>query len=156
MERLDSSWRTASYSARAVDGFLLQVAAGEFTGTGGTAAHPNSITADDLELQLAGPVKDSCIAQDPRFRTAILNQAKAAKIHSRALIALDLALYDLLGKIANLPCHAFWGGALRTRVAAVRMIGVKPPDELCSAIKALTRKDTATSRSKLALRWLRM
>jgi L-alanine-DL-glutamate epimerase-like enolase superfamily enzyme len=137
MDRLDASWRTASYSARAVDGFILRVDAGGFSGLGATAAHPNSISPEDLEVQLAGPIRDACMGADPLFRTTICAKANAARIHPRALIALDLALHDLIGNICDLPCHVFWGGALRARVKVVRMIGVKPPSELNAAVAAL-------------------
>src|ERR1051325_9743194 len=103
MERLDPAWRTASYSAKGVDGFVIQIIMGNFIGIGATAAHPNSISPDYLEQQLTGPVKRACLGQDPLFRTAICANAASANIHPRARIALDLALYDILGKIAGLP-----------------------------------------------------
>src|ERR1051325_7558121 len=137
MERLDSSWRTASYSAKAVDGFIVQIMAGGFIGIGGTAAHPNNITGDDLERQLQGPVRDACLGQDPLSRQGISIRAEARKVHPRARIAMDLALHDLLGKIAGLPCHAFWGGPLRQSVKIVRMVGIKPPPDLRTAVGAL-------------------
>jgi L-alanine-DL-glutamate epimerase-like enolase superfamily enzyme len=137
LERIDSSWRTATYSARAVDGFIVQILAGDFIGVGATAAHPNNISGDDLERQLVGPIKEACVGQDPLFRSTICAAAAAKNIHPRALMALDLALYDLLGKIADLPCHAFWGGALRKKIKVVRMVGIKAPLELSETVGAL-------------------
>jgi L-Ala-D/L-Glu epimerase len=137
MERIDPTWRTASYAASTVDGFILEIFAGGTVGIGGTAAHPNSISADDLELQLLGPVKEALVGKDPTLANAIRQKLVASNIHPRACLAADLALYDLIGKTANLPCHAFWGGPLRSKLKVVRMVGIKPPAELKTAVKAL-------------------
>ena len=62
---------------------------------------------------------------------------KAAKVHSRASIAADLALYDLLGKVANVPGYVLLGGKFRPRITVVRMVGVKSPPELKATVGEL-------------------
>ena len=137
LERVDPTWRTASYAASSVDSFILEIVAGGTIGVGATAAHPNSISAHDLEAQLLGPVKKAVIGGDAAWGNLIRQKLAASNLHPRARIAADLALYDLLGKLANLPCHAFWGGPLRSKLNVVRMVGIKPPAELKIAVKSL-------------------
>jgi galactonate dehydratase len=37
-------------------------------------------------------------------------------VRSTAIAGVDLALWDILGKIHNVPCHQLWGGAVRDYV----------------------------------------
>jgi L-alanine-DL-glutamate epimerase-like enolase superfamily enzyme len=137
MARVDPAWRTASYAGNAVDGFIIEVDAGDVTGIGGTAAHPSNITGDDLGAQLNGPVRSALLGADILSANAARETIRAAGVHTRSLIAADLALYDLTGRLANLPCYALWGGRVRPRVPIVRMVGIKPPAELRAAVGEL-------------------
>jgi len=137
MPRVDQAWRTASYARNAVEGFILEIDADGATGIGGTAAHPSNISGDQLEAQLNGPVRSALLGADPMAGNVIRQKLREAKLHTRSSIAADLALYDLVGKLANLPCHALWGGLLRSHVRVVRMVGIKPPAELETAVGAL-------------------
>lgn len=59
--------------------------------------------------------------------------------HSYAKCAIDIALYDLLGKALNAPIHTLLGGACRDGVAVAHMIGLMPEseavDEGCGAVR---------------------
>jgi len=140
MPRVDPAWRTASYAGNAVEGFILEVDADGTTGIGGTAAHPSNILGDQLETQLNGPIRSALLGSNPLSGNAIRDTVRRANVHTRASIAADLALYDLTGKLANLPCHALWGGAVRTHVRVVRMVGIKPPAELEVAVRQLVEQ----------------
>jgi L-Ala-D/L-Glu epimerase / N-acetyl-D-glutamate racemase len=134
LPRADPAWRTSIYAGSAVEGFVVEVAANGAVGIGGSAAHPLVISGDDVEAQLNGPVRDILIGADVYDGSGIQQALKAAKVHSRASIAADLALYDLLGKIANLPGYVLLGGKFRPRVTVVRMVGVKAPPELKTTV----------------------
>jgi L-alanine-DL-glutamate epimerase-like enolase superfamily enzyme len=140
MPRVDPAWRTSSYADNAIQGFILEVAAGETVGIGGTAAHPSNISGDDLEAQLKGPVRDLLIGADVYEGSSIREALKAGDLHTRATIAADLALYDLLGKLANLPCYVLLGGKLRDHVNVVRMVGIKAPDDLKKTVGELVNQ----------------
>ena len=137
MARVDPAWRTASYAGTAVDGFIIEVDAGGVTGIGGTAAHPSNISGDDLAAQLSGPVRAALLKGDVLAANAVREEIRKSNVHKRSLIAADLALYDLTGKLANLPCYALWGGRVRSQVKIVRMVGIKPPAELQAAVAQL-------------------
>lgn len=137
MQRLDPTYRTASFAAGAAGGFLLEITAGGVTGIGGTAAHPVTIQIEDLAAQLSGPVRKVLLGADPLAGNLIRLDLKRMEIHPRGRLAADLALYDLLGKLANLPCHAFWGGMVRSKVKVIRMVGIKSPDQLVAAVRPI-------------------
>ena len=137
MPRVDPAWRTASYADNSVVSFILEIAADGIIGIGGTAGHPRSMPADTLEAQLNGPVKNALLGADALCGNAVRDTIRQANVDARALIAADLALYDLVGKAAKLPCHALWGGAIRPRVRIDRMVGIKAPDELVAHVGQL-------------------
>lgn len=137
MPRVDAGWKTASYAANAVEGFILEIDADGVTGIGGTAGHPNSMPAEKLDAQLNGPVRAGLLGADALSGNAVRETIRRANVDARASIAADLALYDLAGKLADLPCHALWGGAIRPNVKIVRMVGIKSPAELKSTVAQL-------------------
>jgi L-Ala-D/L-Glu epimerase / N-acetyl-D-glutamate racemase len=140
MPRVDAGWKTASYAANAVEGFILEVDADGVTGIGGTAGHPNSMPGDKLAAQLNGPIRSLLLGADALGGNAVRDAIQKANVHARASIAADLALYDLAGKLANLPCHALWGGAIRPNVKIVRMVGIKSPADLISTVGQLVEQ----------------
>jgi L-alanine-DL-glutamate epimerase-like enolase superfamily enzyme len=137
MPRVDPAWRTASYAGSAVVGFILELDADGITGIGGTAAHPSNISGDDLEAELNGPIRSALLGADTLSANAVRNLIHQTGVHNRSSIAADLALHDLTGKLANLPCYALWGGRVRSQVKIVRMVGIKPPPELAAAVGQL-------------------
>lgn len=140
MPRVDPAWRTASYAGNAVDGFIIEIGADGITGIGGTAAHPSNISGDALEAELNGPIRSALLGSDPLCANAVRETIRNADVHNRSSIAADLALYDLTGKLANLPCYALFGGRVRSHVKIVRMVGIKPPAELQTAVGQLVEQ----------------
>jgi muconate cycloisomerase len=63
--------------------------------------------------------------QDPA-RIAFIHERmdRAVKGHPYAKAAIDLACYDLIGKAAGLPVHAFLGGSCRTEIAVAHSFGL--------------------------------
>ncbi len=137
MTRLDPTWRTASYASSSVDGFIIEILTDDAIGIGATAAHPRSLSADTIETQLNGPIRDVLVGAEALDGNTIRRALAATDTHQRVRIAADLALYDLVGKSAKLPCYALWGGAVRSELKVVRMVGIKPPEALVAAIHAL-------------------
>ncbi|HLY66127.1 MAG TPA: mandelate racemase/muconate lactonizing enzyme family protein [Chloroflexota bacterium] len=140
MPRTDPAWRTASYAATSVDGFFLEVEAGGMTGLGATAAHPSQISGDDLQRQLEGAVSPALVGAELYEGAAIRQRLASMNVSTRARVAADLALHDLTGRLAGLPCYALWGGRVRTAVEVVRMVGIKTPDELVPHVRGLVEE----------------
>lgn len=134
MPRVDRNWRTATYANSSVTGFALEITAGGKTGTGGTAAHPSQITPEDLERELRGPVCEALAGADVLDGPSIRERLRERKLHLRSLVAADLALHDLMGNLAGLPCYALWGGKAADHVDVVRMVGIKTVAELEPAV----------------------
>ena len=149
MTRLDPTWRTASYAASTVDGFVIELLADGLVGMGATATHPSSISAAQLHAQLTGPIRNVVIGADALCGNEIRRALATTKTHPRARVAADLALYDLVAKFANLPCYALWGGAVRPELKVVRMVGIKPVDDLVAAIGSL--RDEGYSHFKIKI-----
>jgi L-alanine-DL-glutamate epimerase-like enolase superfamily enzyme len=136
LKRVDPQWRTSSYKADEVGAVYVAIEAGGVTGVGATASHPRRLTADDIVAQLTGtvlPALEGRPVEDARGLLARL----AEPIHSRTAIAVDLALHDLIGRLAGLPAEVLWGGPVRDRVNLVRMVGIKAPEELVDAVRPL-------------------
>jgi len=152
LPRVDPAWRTSIYAGTAVEGFILEVKANGTVGIGGTAAHPLVISGDDVEAQLNGPVRDILMGADVYDGSSIRQALKTAKVHSRASIAADLALYDLLGKVANVPGYVLLGGKFRPRITVVRMVGVKAPPELKATVKDLVAQGLTHFKVKIGTR----
>jgi L-Ala-D/L-Glu epimerase len=136
LKRVDPQWRTSSYKADEVGAVYVAIDAGGRTGVGATASHPRRLTADDIVGQLTGGVVPALVGQPVEAARGIL-AGLPDPIHSRTSIAVDLALHDLIGKLAGLPAEVLWGGPLRERVELVRMVGIKAPEELVDAVRPL-------------------
>ncbi len=134
MPRVDQNWRTATYANTSVAGFALEITAGGKTGTGGTAAHPSQITPENLERELEGAVRQTLTGADAFDGPAIRERLAAQKLNIRSLVAADLALHDLTGQLAGLPCYALWGGRTADHLNVVRMVGIKTVAELEPAV----------------------
>src|SRR3954465_812664 len=105
MPRLDPTWRTASYAAAVVNSCILEIDAEGTSGVGGLAARPpgKGAQAEELTEQIAGPVRQLLVGADAWERRDLLERLKAAQTHRSIISAVDMALYDLLGKSAGLP-----------------------------------------------------
>ena len=52
-----------------------------------------------------------------------------------AIAALEMAMWDALGRIAGQPLHALWGGAYRARVEAAAYTFTREPGRLAEALR---------------------
>jgi L-alanine-DL-glutamate epimerase-like enolase superfamily enzyme len=66
------------------------------------------VTEQALVAQLVGPL---LAGQDPMEREKIWQWLLAAKIPENVMSVIDLALWDLAGRVAGLPVHHLLGGA---------------------------------------------
>ena len=78
------------------------------------------------------------IGQDPT-RIAAIESKLDDVIHSNltARGAVSMALYDIVGKLNNVPAHALLGGAIHSELPILGAIGSGTPEEDEAAIEAL-------------------
>lgn len=70
-----------------------------------------------------------------------------------ALAALDIALWDLKGKILNLPVHKLLGGAWRTRVQVYASIGHNSGRGVDEVLRAVERRVEKEKPAAVKIRW---
>jgi L-alanine-DL-glutamate epimerase-like enolase superfamily enzyme len=134
LKRADPEWRTSSYKADELGGVYVTIEAGGRAGTGASASHPRRITTEELTAQLRDGVAPALTGR-PLVEARRAVAGLPAPLHSRAAIAVDLALHDLTGQLAGLPAELLWGGLVRDRVNLVRMVGLKEPEEVVAAVR---------------------
>ena len=89
------------------------------------------------------------IGKDPREIENRLRELTGYLPHSPTIIsAFDMALYDLLGKIANLPLYALLGGGKRTLVTD-RTVGINTPDKMVEDAVAFKERGFPAIKVKL-------
>ena len=83
---------------------------------GGAHGDQEGLKPDDREM-LLGRIRSLIVGQDPLDRELIWKWLWVANIPENVASVVDLALWDLAGRAANLPVYKLLGGA-RDRVKA--------------------------------------
>ena len=65
---------------------------------------------------------------------------KKILFNNRAKAGVEIALYDLLGKMLNVPLYNLWGGKCRENVPIKRMVGIASPDTMASKASDLVNQ----------------
>jgi D-galactarolactone cycloisomerase len=104
-------------------------------GLGETSYAPRAVSAlihDQLAPLLLG---QSPLDIERHWHTmfAAVNSFGYGGAETRAISAVDIALWDILGKDAGMPCHALMGGAARREIPLYWSVGsgwIKTPDQM--------------------------
>lgn len=111
------------------------------TGVGyapGSAPFIDGETQESVAAAVTGIMKPVLVGQDPTDIEAIMTEIdKRLQFNYRAKAGVEIALYDLLGKILNVPLFKLWGGLCRDKVPVVRMVGIASPDLMAAKAKDL-------------------
>ncbi|MGD8306043.1 MAG: dipeptide epimerase [Ignavibacteria bacterium] len=108
----------------------------------GVAAPDLEVTGETIDT--VGNVCENIIkpflkGKDPIRISKILNEIKPELLtHPSALAMLDMALYDILGKRADLPVYKMLGG-FRTKILTSITVGILPLDETLDRCKAFVQ-----------------
>ena len=109
------------------------------------------ITGETQSINMAGAVDLAKIIlhKNPLNIEERLNEIRSFLVHNSTIhSAFDMALYDLLGKAANLPLYSLIGGGKRS-FWTDNTIGIKEPEEV--AHKALEYKNLGFKAIKVKL-----
>ena len=135
----DPTWRFALGASPVSDGQILRIGTDdghEGFGYASATAHMGA-TKDGLktELELFRPL---VVGQDAREITAILGRLDdALQGAPQAKAAVDCALHDLLASSLGVPLHVLFGGRVRDAVPILRILALKPPDEMAAQAQKL-------------------
>ena len=99
-----------------------------------------------FEANLRGVVEPLLLGTDPRqidrhWETLYLGaepDGRITKLPPHVVGTIDIALWDILGKDAGLPCHALMGGAARLDIPLYWSVGEgwrKTPDQMVSDVE---------------------
>ncbi len=90
---------------------------------------------------LDGPIRDTLTGKDPLRISYIMEEMKKKlPRHPSALAAVDMALFDILGKAANLPVWKMLGG-YRNRIKTSVTIGILPVNETVEMARDYIARD---------------
>lgn len=93
-------------------------------------------TRDTVIAVLKKKLIPEVIGQDPFDLEKIHHiMDHALKGNTSAKAAIDIALYDLVGKVLNVPVHCLLGGAYRTEMPAFDLIGLWTPEEAAAKVE---------------------
>ena len=97
-----------------------------------------------FEAHLDSTVKPLLIGEDPRkidrhWETLYLgDEDRITKLPPQVVGAIDIALWDILGKDAGMPCHALMGGAARLEIPLYWSVGlgwIKTPEKMLEDVQ---------------------
>jgi len=115
----------AGVEIRQADNVLLRIEADNGTVGWGEAASALTMTGETVESMMAAilhmrPALEGRLAEDINgAQTAMAGRMYA---NNAAKAALEMALYDLVGRATSRPVHALLGGKRRDRVAALSVL----------------------------------
>ncbi|MFH2007679.1 MAG: dipeptide epimerase [bacterium] len=99
----------------------------------GCAAPDLAVTGETPSGVLAcleGPVAQAAVGRDPLRQALILERVRPIlAVNRSAVAALDMALHDLLGKVAGLPLFRLLGGYRTSMITSVT-IGILPVEDM--------------------------
>jgi L-Ala-D/L-Glu epimerase len=120
-------WQTASYSADSVQALYVKITTDAgLIGIGASSVMPKENATFEPGIQaLNAAARRSFAGRDPLAIGGLMKQLDDSVAgYSRHKVALEIALYDLAGKIQNTSVATLLGGARRPAVPVLKMLGM--------------------------------
>jgi L-alanine-DL-glutamate epimerase-like enolase superfamily enzyme len=137
LAQADKSWRISLGTISETLTTLIRLETNDgFVGHGAAPIGAQLISGEshasvDLFVRAA---KDALVGASPLNRNAIMGRVSSLMAgNARAKAGIDSALYDLIGRILNVPAAAFLGGAVRTEIPIIRIVAMAKPDAMANA-----------------------
>jgi L-alanine-DL-glutamate epimerase-like enolase superfamily enzyme len=108
----------------------------------GIVGHGPAPASESASAQINGVIRDRLIGEDPKridnLRSKVLGGASGAL--ALAFGGVEVALYDLLGKIERCPVHELLGGGARDRIRLYGSAGMyQPPESYAAEASAVAK-----------------
>jgi o-succinylbenzoate synthase len=154
IDRASSSRLNTSYGASAASRAHVMVRLTDNEGRHGygeAAPLPSFTgeTAASIHLQLCREFLPAVLGHSPFDVNAIHQQLDRLPENSSAKAAIDIALYDLMGKQAGLTVTQLLGGAMRPDVAVTFPLGIDEIDETVKKAVEQTERGIRTLKMKI-------
>jgi L-Ala-D/L-Glu epimerase len=120
-------WQTASYSADSVQALYVTVTTDAgLTGIGASSVMPKENATFEPGIQaLSAAARQTFVGRDPLAIDRLIKHLDDSVAgYLRHKVALEIALYDLAGKIQNASVATLLGGARRQAVPVLKMLGM--------------------------------
>jgi L-alanine-DL-glutamate epimerase-like enolase superfamily enzyme len=120
-------WQTASYSADSVQALFVTIATDAgLTGIGASSVMPKENTTFEPGIQaLSAATRQSFTGREPLAIVGLMNQLDYSVAgYLRHKVAVEIALYDLTGKIQNASVATLLGGRRRQAIPILKMLGM--------------------------------
>ena len=100
---------------------------------GQAEAQPRPYTYGETQTSIVdtvgGPLNDALVGVDPLRSELVAHRCASVTGNHVARGAVDLAVWDLIGKVLGVPCHTLLGG-FADDVAAAHMVSLGTPEEM--------------------------
>jgi o-succinylbenzoate synthase len=130
---LKKSFKTALRTLDVIDTIIVKVITKDIVGYG--AASPTEVITGDTSQSIMGAInhiKRYLIGKDIRnFEDIMITLNKCIVGNTSAKAAIDIAIYDLLGKLYNAPVYRLLGG-YKTKLITDITISLNPVEEMVS------------------------
>ena len=148
------AWKTARYTKGDIEATVIGIT--DADGTVGYGYMPSMsivgespLSSEALIQTLVGPVIKGRTFVGIQPVVCEVDQVLGANFQTK--FAIEEALWDLLAKKLQTPLVNLIGGACRTEVQVMRMLGLKPPQETAAEAKALVDRGYRHVKVKIGL-----
>jgi L-alanine-DL-glutamate epimerase-like enolase superfamily enzyme len=130
----DKDWKFALGSVSSARGVVVAVRSDSgHIGYGYAPAIPHMGSTFESLPQELERFKPMIVGRDPFAIEAILNDLdRSLNGASQAKGAIDCALHDMTARALNVPLYNLLGGKVRDHVPVLRILALKPPDEMAA------------------------
>ena len=114
---------------------------------------PQLITGDRLTGDETDRIRDRIMGRDPTAIEALyadwgLGELEPDRVEKRIQSAVEMAMWDILGKVCRQPVYRLLGGLYRREVELAACMGIRPPDEAGEIARLYVQMGFSTLKTK--------